>query len=99
MQLCHPDLANDFPPLRVSKTVITQRLPVQLTSFVGRQAELSQVRELLTQNRLLTLTGAGGSGKTRLAIQTAGQLSGEFSSPTGSGMWIWHRSPTLSWCR
>jgi predicted ATPase/class 3 adenylate cyclase/DNA-binding CsgD family transcriptional regulator len=78
IQLSHPDLVNDFPPLRVSKAVISQRLPVQLTSFVGRQAELSQVHELLTQNRLLTLTGAGGAGKTRLAIQTAGQLSSEF---------------------
>ncbi|MGA7464177.1 helix-turn-helix transcriptional regulator [Mycobacterium sp.] len=87
IQLCHPDLVNDFPPLRVSKAVISQRLPVQLTSFVGRQAELSQVHELLTQNRLLTLTGAGGAGKTRLAIQTAGQLSGEFGEfPEG----IWY---------
>src|SRR5271154_118702 len=58
MQLCHPDLVNDFPPLRLAKAVVDQHLPVQLTSFVGRQAELSQVHELLTQNRLLTLTGA-----------------------------------------
>src|SRR5271154_3417244 len=58
MQLCHPDLVNDFPPLRLAKAVASTRLPVQLTSFVGRQAELSQVHELLTQNRLLTLTGA-----------------------------------------
>jgi len=87
IQLSHPDLVNDFPPLRVSKAVISQRLPVQLTSFVGRQAELSQVHELLTQNRLLTLTGAGGAGKTRLAIQTAGQLSSEFGQfPQG----IWY---------
>jgi len=83
MQLCHPDLVNDFPPLRVAKAVISQRLPVQLTSFVGRDEQLGQVHELLTQNRLVTLTGAGGSGKTRLAIQIAGQLSGEF----GDGIW------------
>jgi predicted ATPase/class 3 adenylate cyclase/DNA-binding CsgD family transcriptional regulator len=89
IQLCHPDLVNDFPPLRVSKAVISQRLPVQLTSFVGRQAELSQVHELLTQNRLLTLTGAGGAGKTRLAIQTAGQLSSEFSD----GVWYVDLAP------
>jgi predicted ATPase/class 3 adenylate cyclase/DNA-binding CsgD family transcriptional regulator len=83
VQLCHPDLVNYFPPLRVSKAVNSQRLPAQLTSFVGRNTELSQVRELLTRNRLLTLTGAGGAGKTRLAIQIAGQLSGEF----GDGVW------------
>jgi class 3 adenylate cyclase len=67
VQLCHPDLVNDFPPLRVSKAVAAQRLPTQLTSLVGRRAELAQVRELLADNRLVTLTGAGGVGKTRLA--------------------------------
>jgi predicted ATPase/class 3 adenylate cyclase/DNA-binding CsgD family transcriptional regulator len=91
-QLCHPDLVNDFPPLRVSKAVTSQRLPVQLTSFVGRQAELSQVHELLTRNRLLTLTGAGGAGKTRLAIQTAGQLSGKFGQ-FPQGVWYVDLAP------
>ncbi len=52
VQLCHPDLVNEFPPLRVSKPVVSQHLPAQLTSFVGRQAELSQVRELLAENRV-----------------------------------------------
>jgi predicted ATPase/class 3 adenylate cyclase/DNA-binding CsgD family transcriptional regulator len=74
-QLCHPDLVNEFPPLRVSTPVASQRLPTQLTSFVGRQAELTQVREFLAQNRLVTLTGAGGVGKTRLAIQIASEYS------------------------
>jgi predicted ATPase/class 3 adenylate cyclase/DNA-binding CsgD family transcriptional regulator len=87
-QLCHPDLVNEFPPLRVSKTVVSQHLPVQLTSFVGRQAELTQVRELL-KSRLVTVTGAGGAGKTRLAIQLAGQLTGEF----GDGVWYVDLAP------
>ena len=43
-------------------------LPVQLTSFIGRDAEMTQVRALLQDNRLVTLTGAGGVGKTRLAL-------------------------------
>ena len=73
IQLCHPDVVNEYPPLRVSKTITSQRLPAQLTSFVGRDAELAQVHELLSENRLLTLTGAGGAGKTRLAIEVAGQ--------------------------
>jgi len=77
-QLCHPDLVNEFPPLRVAKAVVVQHLPVQLTSFVGRQEELIQLRGLLAENRLVTLTGAGGVGKTRLAIQIAAQLAGEF---------------------
>jgi predicted ATPase/class 3 adenylate cyclase/DNA-binding CsgD family transcriptional regulator len=80
MQLCHPDLVNDFPPLRVSKAVVSQHLPMQLTSFVGRDDQLTQVRKLLSQNRLVTLTGAGGAGKTRLAIEVARQLSGEFGN-------------------
>ena len=89
VQLCHPDLVNDFAPLRVSKAIASQRLPVHLTSFVGRDMELTQVRELLSENRLLTLTGAGGAGKTRLAIQLAGQLSGEF----GDGVWYVDLAP------
>ena len=88
-QLCHPDLVNEFPPLRVSKAVISQRLPVQLTSFVGRDAQMAQVRELLSESRLLTLTGAGGAGKTRLAIQLAAQLTGEFSD----GVWYVDLAP------
>src|ERR1700742_26403 len=89
MQLCHPDLVNDFPPLRVAKAVISQRLPVQFTSFVGREADIAQVRELATKNRLVTLTGAGGVGKTRMAIQVAGQFSDEFSD----GVWYVDLAP------
>ncbi len=98
MQLCHPDLVNDFLPLRVAKAVISQRLPAQFTSFVGREADIDQVRDLVTQNRLVTLTGAGGVGKTRMAIQIAGQ-SFPASSPMGSGTSIWRRSPTPIWYR
>jgi predicted ATPase/class 3 adenylate cyclase/DNA-binding CsgD family transcriptional regulator len=89
VQLCHPDLVNEFPPLRISKAIVSQHLPIQLTSFVGRDAELIQVRELLSANRLVTLTGAGGAGKTRLAIELAGQLSGEF----GDGVWYVDLAP------
>ncbi|MGO9036213.1 helix-turn-helix transcriptional regulator [Mycobacterium sp.] len=89
VQLCHPDLVNEFPPLRVSASVVSRRLPVQLTSFVGRDTELAQVRELLASNRLVTLTGAGGAGKTRLAVQVAAQLAGEFSD----GAWYVDLAP------
>src|SRR6201997_344502 len=60
VQLCHPDLKNEFPPLRVPKAVVATRLPPQLTSFVGRDAQLTQLGELLAHNRVVTLTGAGG---------------------------------------
>jgi len=71
VQLCHPDLRNDFPPLRTPDTVVAQHLPVQFTSFVGREAEMDDVRQILSENRLVTLTGAGGVGKTRLAVEVA----------------------------
>src|ERR1700731_5219269 len=83
VQLCHPDLVNEFPPLRTTTTVVSTRLPVQLTSFVGRDAELTQLRELLAGNRVVTLTGTGGGGKTRLAIQGAAAMAPEF----GGGGW------------
>jgi class 3 adenylate cyclase len=71
VQLCHADLRNDFPPLRTRETVVAQHLPVQLTSFVGRGPQIQDVRQILADNRLVTLTGAGGVGKTRLAVEVA----------------------------
>jgi predicted ATPase/class 3 adenylate cyclase len=59
------------------------KLPSQLTSFVGRERELAEVAALLRDARLLTLTGAGGCGKTRLALQVAGQQAEDFSD----GVW------------
>src|ERR1700676_5417541 len=56
VQLCHADLRNDFPPLRTLTAVAATNLSVQLTSFVGRDVVLTQLRELLAQNRVVTLT-------------------------------------------
>jgi MoxR-like ATPase len=53
-------------------------LPAELTSFVGRRKELSEVKRLLTATRLLTLTGSGGAGKTRLALRVAAELTRNF---------------------
>ncbi len=74
-QLCHPDLLNEFPPLRISKRTDNKRLPAQLTSFVGRVVQMAEIRTLLTDNRIVTLTGAGGAGKTRLAIRIAADIA------------------------
>jgi class 3 adenylate cyclase len=69
-QLLHPDLPDGFPPLRTLDS-LPHNLPLQLTSFVGRERELAEVAALLGAHRLLTLTGPGGTGKTRLALQAA----------------------------
>ena len=65
-------IENKSPSLE--KTLPTHNLPVHLTTFIGREREQAQIRQLLAQNRLVTLVGAGGIGKTRLAIKTGGQL-------------------------
>ena len=68
-QVCHPDLDPQFPPLRSSWR--PHNLPVQLSTFVGREEEIQQIRALLQRIRLLTLVGPGGCGKTRLALEVA----------------------------
>lgn len=76
-QLVIEGLPHDFPPLKTLDTH-PNNLPAELTSFLGRVEELSEVKELLSTTRLLTLTGPGGMGKTRLALQAATQCIAEF---------------------
>ncbi|MFN2465701.1 MAG: hypothetical protein ABR598_05480 [Candidatus Dormibacteria bacterium] len=80
-QVTHPDLADDFAPLR-SVEALPNNLPPQLSSFIGRQQELIDLRELLRHHRLLTIAGAGGAGKTRLAIQLAVESLEDFAGGT-----------------
>ncbi|OCB23789.1 transcriptional regulator [Mycobacterium intracellulare subsp. yongonense] len=89
VQMCHPDLRNEFPPLRVRTAVVAQNLPAQLTSFVGRQGQLGELRDIVTANRLVTLTGAGGAGKTRLAVESAARVAADFSD----GVWYVDLAP------
>ena len=72
-------------------------LPLQVNRFIGRESEMTAVRGLLVTTRLLTLTGAGGSGKTRLAFRS--QPTSWRSSSMVSGGWSWQRSPILCSCR
>ncbi len=83
-----PDLPAEFPPLK-SLDALPNNLPVQLTSFVGRSRERTEIHRLLDTARLLTLTGVGGAGKTRLALQVAAEvLEG---SPDGA--WLVELAP------
>ncbi len=82
-QLVISGLASEFPPLR-TLDALPHNLPIQLTSFVGREKEIREIRELLGQTRLLTLTGAGGAGKTRLSLQVAAELVESYDD----GVWL-----------
>ena len=72
-QACHPDLFDNFPPL-LSLRAYRHNLPCHSTSFVGREEEMEDVRDLVSRVRLVTLVGSGGTGKTRLSQQVAAEL-------------------------
>ncbi|HEV8338454.1 MAG TPA: tetratricopeptide repeat protein [bacterium] len=80
-QLVIEGLPADFPPLR-TLSILPNNLPVQLTSFVGRLREMGEVKRLLGEARLLTITGSAGVGKTRLAIQVGADLLEQFPGGT-----------------
>ena len=82
-QVTHPDLGQEFAPLRTLEA-LPGNLPLQASSFVGRDAELVQVADALGASRVVTLTGVGGVGKTRLALQVAGAVLPRFRE----GAWL-----------
>ena len=82
-QLTHPDLGREFAPLRTLDE-LPGNLPAQVTSFVGRHAEVASLSHVLASARMVTLTGVGGVGKTRLALQTAAELVPRFRG----GAWL-----------
>src|SRR5918997_3430198 len=73
-----------FPHIRAPERLPPNNLPLQLTSFVGREREIAEIKDLLAEQRLLTLTGPGGCGKTRLALKVAGDLAERFED----GVWL-----------
>jgi predicted ATPase/class 3 adenylate cyclase len=82
-QLVHPGLREAFPALR-SLEATPNNLPHQLTSFVGRDADLAQVKKLASECRLVTLLGTGGIGKSRLAVQVGADVMDAFPD----GVWL-----------
>ena len=87
-QLVDLDDPTEFPPI-LSLTRQMTNLPAQLTAFIGREDELKQLQEMHRQTRMLTLTGPGGAGKTRLALELASQLVGE----AADGVWLVELDP------
>jgi len=82
-QVLHRDLPHEFPRLR-SLDVLPNNLPRQLTSFVGREREIAEVKRLLSTTSILMLTGAGGCGKTRLALRVAAEVLDTYAD----GVWL-----------
>jgi predicted ATPase/class 3 adenylate cyclase len=87
-QVIHPQLRQQFPALRLLETT-PNNLPQQLTSFVGREQELAEIRKMLPGNRLVTLLGVGGIGKTRLSLQVAADMLDDFPD----GVWFVELAP------
>jgi predicted ATPase/class 3 adenylate cyclase len=84
-QLQAEGLQAEFPPLRsLGNPALLNNLPAQLSTFIGRDRELSEVRALLESSRMVTLTGAGGCGKTRLSLQ----LAAEMLDGAADGVWL-----------
>ena len=87
-QLNAEGLPSDFPPLKTLDAFHTN-LPVQLTSFIGREKEIAAVKKLIVKNRQVSLTGSGGAGKSRLSIQVAVDLLEAFPD----GVWFVELAP------
>lgn len=87
-QVVVADLPQDFPPLQTLNS-IPNNLPIQVTNFVGREEEIGEIKELLSTTRLLTLTGSGGAGKTRLSLHVAAEVLDRFKH----GAWFIELAP------
>ena len=87
-QLNSSGLRRTFPPLKTLDS-FPNNLPTQLTTFIGREQEIAEVKQELDQHRLVTLTGSGGTGKTRLSLQVAADLFEKFDH----GVWFIELAP------
>lgn len=83
-----PGLRDIFPPPK-SMEILPNNLPVQSTSFIGRDHEMEEIRHLMERTSLLTLIGTGGTGKTRLALEVGARLINDFSG----GVWLIELAP------
>src|SRR6266496_1750175 len=87
-QLTVPDLPSEFPPLNTLES-FNHNLPAQLTSFIGREKEIDEITKLIAVHRIVTLTGSGGAGKTRLSLHMGAECLNSFSG----GVWFAELAP------
>ena len=87
-QLSVPDLPTEFAPLNTLES-INHNLSAQMTSFIGRETEMAEIKQALNEHRLVTLTGSGGAGKTRLSLQVGAECLHQFSN----GVWLAELAP------
>ncbi len=87
-QLVIANLPADFPPLK-TLDIYRHNLPAQMTSFIGREKEMTEIKLAINEHRLVTLTGSGGTGKTRLSLQVAADLVDQFPD----GVWFIELAP------
>ncbi len=87
-QLRHPGLPRDFPPLQTMEA-FPGNLPLQVSSFVGRDEEIREIEKALDEARVVTITGVGGVGKTRLATQVAAEVIPNYRD----GAWLCELAP------
>ncbi|HMX21252.1 MAG TPA: adenylate/guanylate cyclase domain-containing protein, partial [Anaerolineales bacterium] len=87
-QIVHPELPSEFPPIK-TLDAFPNNLPAQLTSFIGREKEINEIINALNTSRLVTLTGSGGTGKTRLSVEVGSQLLTNFQH----GVWLVELAP------
>ena len=87
-QLFIPNLPTDFPPLK-TLDIYRHNLPAQITNFIGREKEIIEIKHAINGHRLVTLTGSGGTGKTRLSLQVAAEMLEQFPD----GVWFVELAP------
>src|SRR5258706_278617 len=87
-QLVIANLPSAFPPIK-TLDISRHNIPAQMTSFIGREKELAEIKQTLNEHRLVTLTGPGGAGKTRLGLQVGSECLNQFSD----GVWLAELAP------
>ena len=87
-QLVIRDLPSDFPPIKTLDRNL-HNLPAQMTSFIGRETEMAEIKQALSVHRLVTLTGSGGAGKSRLSLQVGMECLNQFPD----GVWLVELAP------